>query len=364
MFSSLMRSIVGAALLGVVLSAAIPAAADELAAIDPQARVGTAGWRVDGVSGEATLRRGTAPAARLAVGQVVSIGSEIRTGAGAVVFLSRNGDRLIIQPGSQVRIAEPEPGGLLDRFMQSLGSVFYDVEPRKNRSFGVTAPYVAAVVKGTRFLVTVEPQMNSVRVDEGRVLVTSEDGAASVLVDGGQIAIVEPTYHGIRVDESGIPLTDTAGLMQSPAGGAGIGGEGATGAVGSAVAGVGNAVTQTSSAVGSAIGKVSGGLGETVGGVSGALGDAVGGVGGAVGNAVGGLGGAVGNAVGGAAGSAVGGAAGAVGGAVGGLSDGVGDAVGGLGGAVGSTVGGLGGAVGGVVGGLGGAVGGLLGGKK
>jgi hypothetical protein len=339
MFSSLMRSIVGAALLGVVLSATIPAAADELAAIDPQARVGTAGWRVDCISGEATLRRGTAPAARLAVGQVVSIGSEIRTGAGAVVFLSRNGDRLIIQPGSQVRIAEPEPGGLLDRFMQSLGSVFYDVEPRKNRSFGVSAPYVAAVVKGTRFLVTVEPEMNSVRVDEGRVLVTSEVGAASVLVDAGQIAIVDLSYSGIRLEESGIPLTDIAGVMQSPVGGAGIG---SGGAVGSTAGAVGNAVTQTSGALGSTIGNVAGGLGTTVGGVGGALGDAVGG-----------LGGAAGNAVGGAAGSAVDGAAGAVGGAVGGLSGGIGDAVGGLGGAVG-----------GVVGGLGGAVGGLLGGKR
>ena len=148
-----------------------PAGADELAAIDPNARTGAAGWRVDGITGEASAHRDAGAAAPLAVGQVLSVGSEVATGAGAVVFLSHNGDRLIIQPNSRLRIDEPGTAGLLDHFMQSLGSVFYDVEPRKNRSFGVTAPYVAAVIKGTRFLVTVGPDKNSVRVDRGRVLV-------------------------------------------------------------------------------------------------------------------------------------------------------------------------------------------------
>src|SRR5882672_3494786 len=189
---SFLRTILGAALLGVGLLAIAPARADELAAIDPNARTGAAGWRVDGITGEASAHLGAAPGAPLAVGQVLSVGSEVATGAGAVVFLSHNGDRLIIQPNSRLRIDEPGTAGLLDHFMQSLGSVFYDVEPRKSHSFGVTAPYVAAVIKGTRFLVTVEPDKNSVRVDRGLVLVESTDGVSSVLVGAGTIAIAEP----------------------------------------------------------------------------------------------------------------------------------------------------------------------------
>jgi hypothetical protein len=353
MLNSLVRSILCVAALSAILLTGLPSAADDVAAIDPQARVGAAGWRVDGVSGEAVVRRGSVPGAQLAVGQVLSIGSEVRTGPGAVVFLSRSGDRLVIQPNSQMRIAEPEAGGVFDHFMQSLGSVFYDVEPRRNRSFGVSAPYVAAVVKGTKFLVTVETKKNSVRVDEGRVLVTSEDGASSVLVDAGQLATVEPAWAaGVRVTDSGVPVEapDEAASTNSPSDGGASGGANAVDAavdsaadtVQSATTNLGNAVTQTGKTVGSAVGKVSGGVGNAVAGASQAAGGAVAGVGGAVGGAVGGpVGGAVSEATG-----AVGGTVGAVGGAVGGV------------------VGGVGGAVGGVVGGLGGGLGGVLGGRR
>jgi hypothetical protein len=65
---SFIRTILGAALLGVGLLATAPAGADELAAIDPNARTGAAGWRVDGITGEASAHRAQG-AAPLAVGQ-------------------------------------------------------------------------------------------------------------------------------------------------------------------------------------------------------------------------------------------------------------------------------------------------------
>src|SRR4029453_2732381 len=205
---SFIRTIAGAALLSIGLLAALPARADELAAIDPNARTGAAGWRVDGITGQASAHRGAAAAAPLAVGQVLSAGSEVETGVGAVVFLSHNGDRLIIQPNSRLRIDDPGTAGLLDHFMQSLGSVFYDVEPRKNRSFGVTAPYVAAIVKGTKFLVTVEADKNSVRGDRGRVLVESTDGVSSVRVSAGTLATAAPALAGgVTLSASGVPDT-------------------------------------------------------------------------------------------------------------------------------------------------------------
>jgi uncharacterized membrane protein YgcG len=205
MFMLRIRPFLALGLFGFALLASFPIAADDIAAIEPKARVEAVGWQVDGLTGKATVRKGSAPAKRLKVRQIISAGSDIHTGARGVVFLSRGGDRLVIQPNTKMRIGEPEPGGLLDHFMQSLGSVFYDVEPRKNRAFGVTAPRIAATVKGTKFLVTVESQMNSVRVDEGSVLVSSEDDASEVIVTAGRTATVEPGQGpGIRVSDSGI----------------------------------------------------------------------------------------------------------------------------------------------------------------
>jgi hypothetical protein len=326
---SFIRTIVGAALLGAGLLVMAPVRADDLAAIDPQARTGAAGWRVDGITGQASAHRGTAAATPLAVGQVISVGSEVETGVGAVVFLSHNGDRLIVQPNSRLRIDEPGTAGLLDHFMQSLGSVFYDVEPRRNRSFGVTAPYMAAVVKGTRFLVTVEADKNSVRVDRGRVLVESKDGVSSVLVGAGTLATAQPGLaRGVTLSASGIPdatpaqATDVVGKVETLASteagsatatgnsttaavsstvdtvtdtaGAAVGGvsktvgnavDGTTSAVGGAVAAVGNTVNATTDAVSdtvssttTAAGNVVGGVVNTVGGVANALGGGLGGL--------------------------------------------------------------------------------------
>ena len=305
MSPSLIRTTMGAVLLGVGLLAIQPARADELAAIDPNARTGTAGWRVDGITGQASAHRGAGAATPLAVGQILSVGSEVETAAGAVVFLSHNGDRLIIQPNSHLRIDEPGTAGLLDHFMQSLGNVFYDVEPRNSRSFGVTAPYVAAVVKGTRFLVAVGPDKNSVRVDRGRVLVDSTDGASSVLVGAGTIATAEPALaRGVTLSASGIPdaaptqATAVPGSVESTA--SATVGDSTTAAGTSAVDATTDSVSGTVDRTTDAAGGVIGGASNTDGGSADAVGDAVGATADAVGGTVDSAATGVGNAVGGA----------------------------------------------------------------
>jgi hypothetical protein len=313
------------------------------------------GWRVSGVSGEASARLGSAPFERLVIGDIVPVGSDVRTGRGSVVFLSRRGDRIVIQPASELHIAEPKSGGLLTEFFQSFGNVFYDVEPRSSRSFGVKAPYMAAVVKGTRFLVTVKRDTNSVRVDEGRVLVASAGGESSVMVAAGGLATVRRSGNGsIQLSNSMIPpvlqlaplspigTTTTVNAVDGVT-------EGASGTVGTTATGA----TQTSSGVLSAVGATAKGAVSAVGGVVGGAARAVGGAVGAVGGAVGGAAGAVGGAVGGvadAAGGVVGGAADAAGGVVGGVADTAGNVVGGIGQAAGGVVAGAGKAVGGLLG--------------
>jgi len=321
MLTSALRAVFSAALLA-MLFAAGPVAAQEIASIDPNADVTTTlGWRVSGLTGEASARLGSAPYEALAIGDIVPVGSEIQTERGSVVFLSRRGDRVVIQPASHLRIAEPKAGGLLTQFIQSFGNVFYDVEPRSSRSFGVQGPYMAAVVKGTRFLVTVNRKANSVRVDEGRVLVAAVDGTSSAMVGPGNVATVERGGNGgVQVSSSyiTIPIAAVPVFAQptmAPE-------QGAPGA--DAAADTATETTGTSGGVVGSVGKAAGGL---VGGVAGA----------------------------------VGGVAGAAGGLVGGVAEAAGGVVGDVADAAGGVVGGARKAVDGVVGGAGKAVGGLLG---
>ncbi len=324
MFVPVLRAVFGAAL-ALVLFTSSPAMAQDIAAIDPNADVTTPlGWRVSGLTGEASARLGSAPFEPLAIGDVVAVGSEIQTERGSVVFLSRRGDRVIIQPASHLRIAEPKAGGLLTQFFQSFGSVFYDVEPRSSRSFGVQGPYMAAVVKGTRFLVTVTRDANSVRVDEGRVLVESADGTSSAMVGAGNVATVQRGGSGhIQLSRSSVPILPSvlpavtqpaAAPAQSLPGAADAAAETASGTTGSA---------------GGVVGGVAEAAGGVVGGVAEAAGGVVGGVAEAAGNVVGGVAGAAGDVVGGVADTA-GGVVGGVASAAGGLVSGAGKAVGGL----------------------------------
>jgi hypothetical protein len=300
---SLLRTMFGAALLAALFVTTVPAAAEDLAAIDPNADVtAVPGWRVSGLSGDVSARLGSAPFERLSIGDLVPVGSDIRTAHGAVVFLSRRGDRIVIQPDTELHIAEPQAGGLLTQFFQSFGNVFYDVEPRSSRSFGVKSPYMAAVVKGTRFLVTVDRDLNSVRVDEGRVLVASNDGE-SVLVGAGNVATVK------RSGEGGVQMTDSAIVMPpviapkpvgitaneaAPASGAesqaagAAGGSSAGGTVGGATKAAGGVVGGAVDAVGGVVGGAVDAVGGVVGGVTNTAGNLVGGVGKAVGGLLGG----------------------------------------------------------------------------
>jgi hypothetical protein len=323
MFVPVLRAVFGAALLAALFISG-PAAAQDIAAIDPNADVTTPlGWRVSGLTGEASARLGASPFEPLAIGDIVAVGSEIQTERGSVVFLSRRGDRVIIQPSSHLRIAEPKAGGLLTQFFQSFGNVFYDVEPRSSRSFGVQGPYMAAVVKGTRFLVTIKRDANSVRVDEGRVLVESADGTFSAMVGPGIVATVERGGDGhVQLSGSTIPvLPSVLPVLAKP-----------TLAPEQGVPGVEAAAETTSGttgSTGSAVGGVAGAAGGVVGGVAEAAGGLVGGVAEAAGGVVGGVAEAAGGVVGGVA-DAAGGVVGGVAGAAGGLVSGAGKAVGGL----------------------------------
>jgi hypothetical protein len=363
-----------------------PSVPPQVAAV-PAAKL--APWRVIELKGEARTRVPGTAFQSLRVGDEVPIGNEVVTGRNSELVLERANDHMTLSAATWVRLAPPQPGGLLDRFIQSIGTILYDVEPRHDRSFGVEAPYVAAVVKGTRFIVTAGVRQSSVRVERGKVLVTAADGKGSALVEAGGTAVASPrkapglilssievpvqsiptgilenTVAGTDVAEGSASSDNAGGIASGPAatGAATVGGglssangaastaggvaSGATGSLGGAVSGTGSAVGGTVGALGGAVA----GTADKVGDVADSVADALGGT-------VGAVGGAVGAAVGGPVGGVVTGATDTVGGVV----AGTGDVVDGTADTVGNVVGDTTKTVGGLVGGLTGGLGGVLG---
>ena len=158
----------------------------------PAARAGEpAGtWQVTAVSGSARLRHGLDPWQGVATGATVAPGTMIETGADARVVLKSAKDIVTLAPNSRVAVPAAKATSGLTDFLQSVGTILFDIEHNPARHFEVDTPYLAAVVKGTAFSVTVRPDGGAVQVTRGAVQVASSRSPDIALVRPGQIARV------------------------------------------------------------------------------------------------------------------------------------------------------------------------------
>jgi hypothetical protein len=129
--------------------------------------------------------------AELKRGDVVSVDRLIRTLADGHVDLQRDKEVVTLGASTQIRIHD-QAGERFTTVEQSSGSVEVDAEIRNVQHFSVETPYLAAVVKGTHFVVTAEPTGGSVTVTRGFVAVVSKASQHSTTVTVGQTASVDP----------------------------------------------------------------------------------------------------------------------------------------------------------------------------
>ena len=94
---------------------------------------------------------------------------------------------MMISPNSVVGLPAEKKEGLSTTIVQQAGSILLEVEKRNVKHFEVETPYLAAVVKGTQFRVTVNAGSTSVDVLRGQVEVAD--------FKSGQIAQVMPGQH-------------------------------------------------------------------------------------------------------------------------------------------------------------------------
>lgn len=153
------------------------------------ALAGTPAWTISEASQGVMINHAgqLKPAMR---GGHAAFGDVITTGPNARAVLVRGEEYAVIAPNSRLQVADPAASGGLTQFLERLGNVVFSVKKMTNPHFGVQTPYLAAVVKGTTFSVTVDDNGASVQVVEGAVEVATHDGGARELVRPGTIASV------------------------------------------------------------------------------------------------------------------------------------------------------------------------------
>ena len=144
-------------------------------------------WTVSKSSGEVWLSSTGAQPASLTPEETLKPGDTVRPGRTGRVLLQRGEETMLISPNSVVGLPTEKKDGLATTILQQAGSILLDVEKKNVKHFEVETPYLAAVVKGTQFRVTVNGASTSVEVTRGQVEVAD--------FRSGQIAQVMPGQH-------------------------------------------------------------------------------------------------------------------------------------------------------------------------
>jgi hypothetical protein len=144
-------------------------------------------WSVGKSSGEVWMTASGAQQVSLGKENILKPGDTIRTGRTGRVLLVRGEETILISPNSVIGLPAEKKEGLSTTIVQQAGSILLEVEKRNVKHFEVETPYLAAVVKGTQFRVTVNAASTSIDVIRGQVEVAD--------FRSGQIAQVMPGQH-------------------------------------------------------------------------------------------------------------------------------------------------------------------------
>jgi hypothetical protein len=145
-------------------------------------------WTVSKSSGEVWLTGSGVQQAALRQEDVLKPGDTISTGRTGRVLLKRGDEMILVSPNSVLGVPAQKKEGLSTTIKQQAGSILLDVEKRNVKHFEVETPYLAAVVKGTQFRVTVNAGKTTVDVVRGQVEVADFKSGQIAQVMAGQHA--------------------------------------------------------------------------------------------------------------------------------------------------------------------------------
>jgi hypothetical protein len=145
-------------------------------------------WSVSKSSGDVWITTTNAEQVSLRPEEALKPGDTIRTGRNGRVLLVRGEETILVAPNSVIGLPAEKKEGLSTTILQQAGSILLEVEKRNVKHFEVETPYLAAVVKGTQFSVTINAASTSVEVRRGQVEVSDFKSGQIAQVMPGQVA--------------------------------------------------------------------------------------------------------------------------------------------------------------------------------
>ena len=166
-------------------------------------------WKIQEVTGEARFVDQENGAEAASAGTIMDAGDRVKTGADGRVVIVRGEERITVSPSSEMGLPVKNDGPYSTRILQNLGTILLKVQKQPNQHFEVQTPYMAAVVKGTTFTVSVGNKGAAVHVVEGAVQVAD--------LAGQQVQLIRPGQTATRSSDSSAPVKVT-GVGAAPAG--------------------------------------------------------------------------------------------------------------------------------------------------
>ena len=145
-------------------------------------------WTIDKTSGLVWLISSKAKPGALSKGTVLTAGDTLQTGANGRVLLVRPEETISVGPNTVISLPDKVDASGMTRILQQSGSISVRAQKRDFEHFEVLTPYLAAVVKGTEFVVTLEPETADVQVITGAVEVAQFETGEMASVRTGQAA--------------------------------------------------------------------------------------------------------------------------------------------------------------------------------
>lgn len=161
-------------------------------------------WSVSKAAGEVWVATNGAQQVSLNQQDALKPGDTIRTGRNGRVLLVRGEETILISPNSVVGLPAETKEGLSTTIIQQAGSILLEVEKRNVKHFEVETPYLAAVVKGTQFSVTVNAGSTRVGVLRGQVEVSDfKTGQIAQVMPGQAATAFEHGKSGLSLSGAG-----------------------------------------------------------------------------------------------------------------------------------------------------------------
>ena len=161
-------------------------------------------WSISKASGEVWVAADGAQQVSLNQDETLKPGNTIRTGRNGRVLLVRGEETILISPNSVVGLPAEKKEGLSTTIIQQAGQILLEVEKRNVKHFEVETPYLAAVVKGTKFSITVGAGSTKVGVLRGQVEVADfRTGQIAQVMPDQAATVFEHGKAGISLSGAG-----------------------------------------------------------------------------------------------------------------------------------------------------------------